>query len=382
MDMAQAADAWGLLDLAVWCLEQARIKATQNVAVNRALAELYEKRGNFTQAIALWHLVNKAQPRNEYAQKKLKDLAVHETIQRGQYEAVAPGADEPTAPADGAEAKDGAAAAQPAAARPGVKPGSSTKHPVLNAGGAAGSPAERLAREAGALKGRIDADPANLNSYLQLATLYRRADHLDDARAVLQQGLDPTGNAWELTMELADLEIETFRRNLAVTEGKLKAKPDAEDLKKMRNQLLKEITARELDLYRRKADRYPTEMAHRYEVGVRLLRLGKVDEAIKELQQARNDPRHKWQSLVQLGHCFKARNNWRLAQRNFEEALQDLPVGETEKRKELLYEIAQGCATAGDFKHAVEVGQELANMDFTYRDIGQQLDEWEKSAEA
>jgi hypothetical protein len=84
---------------------------------------------------------------------------------------------------------------------------------------------------------------------------------------------------------------------------------------------------------------------------------------------------------VQLGYCFKARNNWRLAQRNFEEALQDLPVGEAEKKKELLYEIGSGCAAAGDFKHALEVGQELANMDFTYRDIGQRIDEWEKAAE-
>jgi tetratricopeptide (TPR) repeat protein len=378
MDMAQAADALGQLDLAVWCLEQARIKATTNVALNRALAELYERRGNFTQAIALWHLVTKAQPRDEYAQKKLKDLAVHETIQRGQYEAVAPGA-EGTPAAPDAQDKDAAKPGQPAT-RPGLKPGSSPKHPVLNAGGATGGPAERLAREAGGLKSRIEADPANVNSYLQLASLYRRADHLDDARAVLQQGLDPTGNAWELTIELADLEIETFRRNLAVTEGKLKAKPDAEDLKKMRNKLLKEITSRELEVHRRKADRYPTEMVHRYEVGVRLLRLGKVDEAIKELQQARNDPRHKWQALVHLGHCFKARNNWRLAQRNFEEALQDLPPSETDKRKELLYEIAQGCATASDFKHAVEVAQELANLDFTYRDIGRLLDEWETAA--
>ena len=62
-------------------------------------------------------------------------------------------------------------------------------------------------------------------------------------------------------------------------------------------------------------------MSHRYEVGVRLLRGGQIDEAIQELQAARGDPRLRWQSLIQLGHCFKARNNWRLAQRNFEEAL-------------------------------------------------------------
>ena len=31
-------------------------------------------------------------------------------------------------------------------------------------------------------------------------------------------------------------------------------------------------------------------MSHRYEMGLRLLRLGQIDEAIKELQAARADP--------------------------------------------------------------------------------------------
>ena len=180
--------------------------------------------------------------------------------------------------------------------------------------------------------------------YLQLAAVYRRGDDRDKARAVLQEGLGPTGNAFELSLELADVDIEPFRRNLAIAEEKLKAEPDNADLRRLRSRLRKEINTRELDLHRQKADRYPTEMSHRYEVGVRLLRAGQIDEAIRELQAARADPRHRWQSLLYLGHCFKARNNWRLAQRNFEEALKSLPAGEASNRKEILYELAVGCA--------------------------------------
>ena len=40
--MAQAADALGLLDLAVWTLEQARQKNVQDLALNRALARAVE----------------------------------------------------------------------------------------------------------------------------------------------------------------------------------------------------------------------------------------------------------------------------------------------------------------------------------------------------
>ncbi len=175
---------------------------------------------------------------------------------------------------------------------------------------------------------------------------------------------------------MADLDIEPFRRNLAITEEKLKAEPDNAELRRLRTRLRKEINTRELDLHRQKADRYPTEMGHRYEVGVRLLRAGQIDEAIRELQASKADPRHRWQSLLYLGHCFKARNNWRLAQLNFEGSLKNLPAGETSHRKEILYELAVGCAEANDLSKAIDMATELANIDFSYRDIGRLLDEW------
>src|SRR5206468_4602242 len=131
--------------------------------------------------------------------------------------------------------------------------------------------------------------------------------------------LGPTGNKAELAYELADLDIEPFRRNLAMTEGKLSTEPDNEELRRIRIRLLKEINTRELDLFRQKSARYPAELAHRFELGVRLLRANQTDEAIHALQTARHDTRYLWRSLLYLGHCFKSRNNWRLARRNFED---------------------------------------------------------------
>ncbi len=142
---------------------------------------------------------------------------------------------------------------------------------------------------------------------MQLARLYRQANRLEQAHAVLTEGLGATSNAHELTAELTDLEIEPFRQNLAITEDKLAASPDNEELKHIRLHLRKEINTRELDLHRMRADRFPSEMSHRYEVGVRLLRAGQIDEAIRELQAARADIRYRWQSSLHLGYCFRRR---------------------------------------------------------------------------
>ena len=105
--------------------------------------------------------------------------------------------------------------------------------------------------------------------------------------------------------------------------------------------------------------------------------MGQTDEAIKELQAVRNDPRHRTHALYYLGFCFKQRNNWRLAERNFEEALQNLVAGETQMRKEILFQLATGCATADDLARAVDLGCELANLDYGYKDIGNLLDDWQ-----
>jgi tetratricopeptide (TPR) repeat protein len=346
MDMAEAADALGLIDLAIWILEQARQKDPNLATLNRSLARLYEKRGNFAQAIALWELVRKVDPADIEAAHKAKDLAASETIQRGQYEQVA-GNQAPTQHGD----------------------------PQLVAGPA--SPAERLAREAAAIQKRIDAAPTKPSGYLDLAALYRRHNQLDKAREVLSKGLGPTGNHFQLSLELADLELEPFRQNLVLAEEKLAADPENAELRKIRLDLRKEINTRETDLFRMKADRFPTELIHRLELGLRLLRAGQLDEAIRELQTAKADPRHGWRALMYLGHCFKNRNNWRLARRNFEDALQALPAQDAAARKDILFTLANGCAEAGELADAVELGHELANIDFSYRDIGRLLDEWQ-----
>ena len=51
-----------------------------------------------------------------------------------------------------------------------------------------------------------------------------------------------------------------------------------------------------------------------------------MEEAIAELQQAKKDEKLKWKAAMLLGLSFKRRNNWRLAQRNFEDALTAVPV--------------------------------------------------------
>ncbi len=371
MAMADAFTELGLLDQAVWSLEQARRKDSDNLAVNRSLARLYEQRGNFKQAFVLWQLVRKAAPDDAEAHDKARELAARETIARGDYERKIHGG------AGGQDADKAEAAA---------KADTLPQTPALRTGGSRDDTEEvaalpeatgAAAREAAPLLARIKSEPSSPHAYRDLAALYRRAGQPDEARAVLQCGLERAGNPFELAAEMADLDIEPFRHNLAVVEERVRKQPGDEALRKLRTRLLKEINTRELDLFRQKSERFPTEAGHRFEMGVRLLKAGQIDEAIRELQVARADPRFHARALVYLGYGFKARHNWRLAQRNFAEALQSLPAGESTLRKDVLFQLAQGSAEAGDLTKALEHADELANLDFSYRGIGRLIDEWQ-----
>ncbi len=367
--MSEAAERLGLIDLAVWILEQARQKNPKDQRVNRPLAERYERQGNFKQAILIWDLVYKANPKDEEAGRKGKDLSATHTIKRGHYEEAALGTGDERSFLE-SDTQTAAAVQSP------IEPRTPSPDRAPSAGMPQTAAEARLARQVEPLRQRIAADQTNPGNYLQLAVVYEKANQPEKAREVLNEGLGPTGLNFDIQIRLAELEIEPFRENLRLTDEKLKANPQDEELRRIRVRLLKEINVREMEIFRQKAERYPSESSSRLELGIRMLRAGHTDEAITQLQQARKDPRSRWKALLYLGYCFKGKNNWPLAKRNFEEAMQNLPPEEDASRMELLFQLAQGAADAKDWAAAIELGNELANLDYGYRDIGKLLDDW------
>lgn len=322
MEMATAAELLGLLDLAIWNLEQARQKDAYHPELNRRLARLYERRGNFTQAQALWELVRKVAPDDEEAAQKL--------------------------------------ACTPAG-REGAR--------------------DQLAEKILVAQKRLREEPAQPEPYLELARLLRDAGQLDEAQRTLSQGLQTTGNCFDLLVEWTELSIEPFRRDLALTQARLTSQPGDSELLRIQHELRREINIRELELYRMLADRYPGRLVYRYEVGLRLVRAGQLAEAREELQALRGHADLEGPALVALAHGFRDKQHLRLAQKHFEEALACLPPEGISHRKEALYELARCHADLGELPRAVSLADELLRLDPTHRDIRQLAQQWQVRAE-
>ncbi len=85
MAMAEAAEQLGLERLATWMLEEIRQQDRNYLPAHRALANLYEKQKQYSDAIAVWELVRKVAPHDGEAARKIQDLAASDTIARGGY---------------------------------------------------------------------------------------------------------------------------------------------------------------------------------------------------------------------------------------------------------------------------------------------------------
>ena len=140
--------------------------------------------------MVLWQLVREFNPSDVEAAHKANDLAANDVIQKGQYEEAAAGTKE-----------------SPVLGR--IESRTTEKQ-------------DRLARESEPLVKRLEADPTEPALYLQLAGVYRKHGHPDRARDVLQRGLGSTGNAFQIQLEMMELDLTPVRKNLELAEARIR----------------------------------------------------------------------------------------------------------------------------------------------------------------
>jgi len=85
MAMAESAEQLGLVHLAAWMFDEIRQHDARYLPAHRALANLYEKRQQYSDAIAVWEQLRKVAPHDVEAVRKIQDLAASDTIARGNY---------------------------------------------------------------------------------------------------------------------------------------------------------------------------------------------------------------------------------------------------------------------------------------------------------
>lgn len=296
--------------------------------VNRQCAIALATRHQFDQAIACWHRVSQVRPDEQEAQRAIASLAVEKTIVKGKY--------------------DEADALQ-----------------KLGKSGAGAQADQELTIEQKLLQ-KINHDPEELSNYFELAQVHLNNEQYKEAQEVLAAALEVSDGDEDVRERMEDAQLRHLRQQIssAESDGDLETK----------ERLRKELNEKELDVYKKRCERYPNNLAFKYDLGLRYQINGQYNEAIKEYQQARNDPRRKGLCLLALGQCFQQIEQHRLAASHYDLAVEEIPDRDAENRKKALYLAGKLAIALKNLETADKHLSALAGLDFTYKDVSALLD--------
>ena len=182
------------------------------------------------------------------------------------------------------------------------------------------------------LQEKIAANPGELMLYAELADLHMKEENFSEAESVLTRGLEATGGDLRMREQLEEIQMTRARQQTFIAERRA-AEQKTPESQQLAQKLALEQIRQELEIYRKRVDRYPTNTHWKFELGVRLKRSGNFPEAIKMLQEAKNDPKHRGQVLLDLGVCFQKISQFRLAKQHYVEAIQAISQRDVETRK-------------------------------------------------
>ena len=123
----------------------------------------------------------------------------------------------------------------------------------------------------------------------------------------------------------------------------------------------------------KRADKYPTDLVIRFELGSLLFQNGKLGEAIAELQKAQNNPAKRIQAMNLLAQCFAKRKMYDMAARKLQDALKEKP-GFDDEKKDLIYQLGCVLEAMGKREEAIEQFKQIYEADISYRDVAAKVD--------
>jgi len=219
---------------------------------------------------------------------------------------------------------------------------------------------------------RIAKNPQDTANYVELAQWYYKQDDLEKAEECYARAAKVSNNA----PGMVEMLLAAQKRRLHAEALRLKDEYERhpqEDLKSIFLTARSQHEAKSLELAQHRVKVYPDHCGYRYDYGILLQKREQVKEAIAEFQVAKSDPVRGGDCLLELGRCFQMIRQYKLAMTHYHEAVQVLELGENKKKA--LYLAMKLSFTLEDYVKAEEYGHQLAAIDFSYRDLGDVLEQ-------
>ena len=151
--------------------------------------------------------------------------------------------------------------------------------------------------------------------------------------------------------------------------------PFATDLAEQTAKLQADKLEYQLSDAQKRVEKYPTDLAIRFEYGVLLFQAGKISEAVTEFQKAQQNPHKKLSAMNYLAQCYSKRKMYDLAARTFQNAIKEKQAFDTEK-KDLVYNLGSVYESMGKKEDAIEQFKLIYEIDSSYKDVTKKVEDF------
>jgi tetratricopeptide (TPR) repeat protein len=218
---------------------------------------------------------------------------------------------------------------------------------------------------------RLKNEPNNLKLLRNLAELYTQKKQFDLALKYYDQIKASETGASDATIDraVADTKVRRFEHELTkldATAADYAEKVAALNAEKMNFQVAECQT---------RVEKFPTDLAIRYEMGVLYFQAGKIGEAIQEFQKSQGNPHKRIASMNYLAQCYAKRKMYDLAVRALQNAIKEKVVFDDEK-KDLVYNLGTVLESMSKKEEAIEQFKLIYEMDAGYRDVSAKIDKY------
>ena len=343
--LAEAAMAAGLPRTAALSLEILLKNSPRDYDLSMRYGEALKESGQIAKAEAMYVELQRAYPHKPDIGEALKNLSARQTMAEGGYDALADGTGSYR---DILKNKDEAVQLE------------QEKREVKTT-----DVADRLIRD---YEQQIAAEPKNLKKLRSLAELYAQKKDFDKALEYCerirtnQDGADPS-----LDKLISDFALKRFDHQLARLDVSIPEQAEQAE------RIQAERTGYQLNECKARADRYPSDLQIRFELGELYFKAGKLSEAIQEFQKAQSYPARRISAMAYLGQCFARRNMNDLAARTMQNAIKEKPVFDEEK-KELIYQLGSVFEKMSKPEEAIEQFKQIYEVDIGFKDVGAKVD--------
>jgi tetratricopeptide (TPR) repeat protein len=349
--LKDAALALDQFELAVFALQTLVEIEPKDTKTWMEIGELYIEHGHPDQALEAFNKVLAISPNDMIANKRAKDAAAANTMKAGGWNTAKDYRDL-------IKNKDEAVALE-------------QKNRVVKDEASIDSLLQELHQ-------KVQETPESIDDARQIASLYEQKNDFVNAQAwynyasELSKGTD----TW-LLRKVADMQQKQTDEAIKSREEWLtqagEDHPESARVREELEDLKKHKFESRLDEARKSVERNPTDLLFRFELGEQLIENGLFNDAIPELQKARNNPNVRLRAINLLGKCYVQKGMLDLAVKQFTDAVNEILVMDATK-KDILYQLGQIYDKMGNKEKALDCFKQIYEVDYGYEDVAKRVE--------